>query len=370
MRRPSAALLLLFSTTALVGCGMKSSRPASVAFPVHATVESAPTITKGDAIDDPAFWIHPTDPAKSLVIATNKKEGLYVYDLAGGEVQRLPVGRTNNVDIRYGFPLGESTVDLVATENRTTNTLNLFSVNRASGELTQLDVQSEPFGISEVYGLALYKERRGAFRQPRFFVFVSSKEGTIEQWSLDGSDGRQIMASRVRVLQLPTQTEGLVADDNAGVLYAAEEDFGIWRFDADPAGSPKPTLVDFIGADRHLRLPDVEGLTIYPLSDNTGYLIASSQGMNEYVVYTREGNNDYVTTFSIADGAIDGTYDTDGIDVTAVWLPGFKGGVFAAQDGKDTPSGTQNVKLVPWQAIVDGSGGKLRSAAEGHDPRR
>ena len=48
---------------------------------VTATVESVPTGSYGDAADDPAIWAHPTDPAQSLVIATDKKAGLYLYCL-------------------------------------------------------------------------------------------------------------------------------------------------------------------------------------------------------------------------------------------------------------------------------------------------
>ena len=35
--------------------------------------------------DDPAIWIHPTDPAQSLIIGTDKNEdgALYVYNLQG-----------------------------------------------------------------------------------------------------------------------------------------------------------------------------------------------------------------------------------------------------------------------------------------------
>ena len=35
--------------------------------------------------DDPAIWLHPTDPAQSLIIGTDKDEngGLYVFDLNG-----------------------------------------------------------------------------------------------------------------------------------------------------------------------------------------------------------------------------------------------------------------------------------------------
>ena len=54
---------------------------------VPALVETTPVKTQGDAADDPAIWVHPIDAQKSLILGTNKKRGLYVYNLEGEEVQ-------------------------------------------------------------------------------------------------------------------------------------------------------------------------------------------------------------------------------------------------------------------------------------------
>src|SRR5690606_16649840 len=43
--------------------------------------QTDPVNTSGDAADDPAIWIHPQQPERSLVLGTNKKAGLQVYDL-------------------------------------------------------------------------------------------------------------------------------------------------------------------------------------------------------------------------------------------------------------------------------------------------
>src|SRR3546814_12710561 len=64
---------------------------------VTALVETVPAGSYGDAADDPAIWANPGDPAASLVIATDKKAGLYVYDMRGEVVQFLPDGKMNNV---------------------------------------------------------------------------------------------------------------------------------------------------------------------------------------------------------------------------------------------------------------------------------
>ncbi|HEV2950851.1 MAG TPA: phytase, partial [Actinomycetota bacterium] len=67
---------------------------------VGATVETDPVAHGGDAADDAAIWVHPTDPALSTIIGTDKLGGLAVYDLSGAQLQLLdPARRMNNVDL-------------------------------------------------------------------------------------------------------------------------------------------------------------------------------------------------------------------------------------------------------------------------------
>jgi 3-phytase len=59
----------------------------------------------GQDADDPAVWIHPKDPRKSLILGTNKVAApdgaLVVLDLEGKVRQRVTgIDRPNNVDIR------------------------------------------------------------------------------------------------------------------------------------------------------------------------------------------------------------------------------------------------------------------------------
>jgi 3-phytase len=113
--------------------------------------------------------------------------------------------------------------------------------------------------------------------------------------------------------------------------------------------------VDRTGPQGHLAA-DVEGLTIAYGKNGKGYLIASSQGENAFVLYRREGRNRYVKAFRIiADNGIDEVGKTDGIDVTTANLsPALPFGVFIAQDGFNEGY-NQNFKLVPWH-LVTGEG--------------
>jgi 3-phytase len=81
---------------------------------VTADGETEPVVTPGDAADDMAFWVHPGDPSQSVVIGTDKEGALEVYDMAGRRLQAIdPTSRPGNVDLRPGFTLAGTAVDLI-----------------------------------------------------------------------------------------------------------------------------------------------------------------------------------------------------------------------------------------------------------------
>jgi 3-phytase len=300
----------------------------------------------GDAADDPAIWIDPDDPRRSIIIGTDKRGGLGVYDLQGTEIQYLAGGRPNNVDLRRGFRLAGRRVTIVAAEERDRDQILLFRLDPRTRRLRPVAAGRIPAGM-EVYGSCMYRSPVSG----RFYVFVSSKSGRIRQFRLLRV-GTRVRAQHVRTFDVGDQTEACVADDRTGDLYVSEENRGIWRYRAEPGAGGGRTLVDAAGGDGHLT-PDVEGLT---LAD--GYLIASNQGRNSYTVYRRGPVDRYVTTFRIVAGHVDGVHNTDGIDATSLPLGrDFPTGVLVAQDG-DNRGGNQNFKLVRWDlaAIVRAAG--------------
>ncbi len=322
---------------------------------VTATVETDPVRHAGDAADDPAIWIHPADPSLSIVLGDDKEGGVCLYGLDGRLLQEIDGGKNlNNVDLRYGFPLAgafadgipHERVDLVGVGNETDESLSFYKMNPVRRRL-------EPAGTIRGLGLVPYGScmYRSA-KTGRFHYFVNAKSGVIQQWELkeDGKGG--VGGTLVRKLKRASIVEGCVADDELGRLYVGEESAGIWKFGAEPGDGLEGVLIDKTGRGGHLAV-DVEGLAIYAAPDRTGYLIASSQGNNRFVIYTREGGNAYVGTFEIVDGRIDGCSDTDGIEVVGAALgPAFPKGLFVAQDGSN-PGGHQNFKLVPWESIAE-----------------
>jgi 3-phytase len=328
-------------------CGKRYNIQDEV-FPVQATMETAAVPIADDTADDPCIWIHPTDPALSTIIGTNKnvEGGLHVYNLEGQEIQFKVGGKLNNVDIRYNFPLGDEQVALVTAGERSRNTIAIYKVDPDTRRLVNAAARDIPLGLEEVYGSCMYHSPVDG----RYYAIVNDKNGRIEQYHLFDNGAGAVDGELVRTLSVPSQPEGCVGDDILAVLYVGEEEAGIWRFGAEPTDPVEGRMIDKVG--KHAA-PDVEGLTIYYADDSTGYLIASSQGNNTYVIYTRAAENKYVGTFKIVDGdLIDGTSGTDGIDGTNANLgPAFPKGLFVVQDG-DNPGANQNFKCVPWEKIA------------------
>ncbi|MGE0742734.1 MAG: phytase [Hyphomonadaceae bacterium] len=319
---------------------------------VRPTMETQPVETDGDSADDPAIWVDRNDPARSLIIGTQKQSGLYVYDLQGQVVQFLADGRMNNVDIRDTFRLGDQTVSLVTASNRTTDSISIYRVDPVARRLVDVADGVQPTGFIDPYGLCMYRSAASG----RSYVFVNDTEGGMKQWELVDAGNGRVRTALVREFSFSSQAEGCVADDETGALYVAEEDVGLWRMGAEPdAGDARSSVATVEGSD--VLADDLEGIGIYDLGDGRGYLVLSSQGNNTYAVFRREGDNAYVGSFAVvADpaGGIDGISETDGLDVLSANLGGpYAHGVFVAQDGRNvSPPQFQNFKLVPWSAIA------------------
>jgi len=323
----------------LAGCATTSVPQTATAPLVAATAETDPVDTAADAADDPAIWRNPADPAKSLVIGTDKKAGIHVYSLAGKRLSFTPADRLNNVDLRT-----VGTRVIAAASDRAdvdAAHVSLFTLDTAAARLAPLG--RFPVGPGEAYGMCLWTRAR----DHALFGFVVLKDGRIDQVAIDVS-GTVPKVTTVRSMKLASQAEGCVVDDRTGLLYVAEEDVGLWRFDADPAAPATATPIAQV--DGRTLVADAEGLALAPSGRRGGYLVVSSQGDNAYTLYRLPGVT-YAGRFRIGGGAIDGTSDTDGIDLMlGDFGPAYPGGLFVAQDGDNAPD-TQNFKFVSWTAV-------------------
>ncbi|NML10927.1 phytase [Sphingobium sp. AR-3-1] len=321
---------------------------ATPAVSVTARGETTPVGTaNADAADDPAIWRNAADPAQSLIVGTDKKAGLYVYGLDGKTRSFIDAGRVNNVDLKDGVAIGGAPGILVAASDRNDIAharIALFRLDPATAKLTALGKADG--GAGEAYGICLGRDA-GVLS-----AFIVLKDGTINQVAIDAS-GATPSSKIVRTMKLGTQSEGCAVDDRTGILYVAEEDVGLWRFDARATGSTTPTKI--AAADGKNLVMDAEGVAIAPVGDKDGYVLVSSQGDNAYVVY-KLSDDSYVGRFRVVDGTIGGSEETDGIELMlGDFGPAYPGGLFIAQDGHNAAA-AQNFKLVAWDDIVKALG--------------
>jgi 3-phytase len=328
------------------GCSNEQPAPGKVeTITVTAKAETTPVGTADDAADDPAIWRHPTDPGKSLIIGTDKRAGIHVYDMTGKAIGFTASPRLNNVDLRSNVMVnGEDAVLVAASDRRdgANAAIALFTLDTVAQKLVTL--ANLPVGKGEAYGMCLWQRKSDG----QLFAFLVLKDGRIDQVALDLS-GSAATGKVVRSIKLKTQSEGCVVDDRTGLLYVTEEDVGPWRFDADPSASMKATELG--RADGKQLVADAEGIAIMPVGADDGYLIVSSQGDNAYAVYDLKSGR-YRSRFRIGDGAIDGVQETDGLElVTGDFGPNYPGGLFVTQDGDNSPE-TQNFKFTAWADVM------------------
>lgn len=168
--------------TALAGVMQGQHMLLAQSIPETITVNSrvSTSAVPGDA-DDPAVWVHPTDPAKSVIIGTDKEDegGLYVWDMSGKQLQYVPLGNPNNVDIRYGMRIGGQLVDIVVTNLRSNpKQIKVFKVNPADGTLTDVTTSGGILTpqLDDPYGICLYKRPSDG----AMFVIESTQSGATE----------------------------------------------------------------------------------------------------------------------------------------------------------------------------------------------
>ncbi len=350
MRR---SIILLLMITLVMWSVSFAVSPFKI-YPITADVETTPVHSLGDAADDPAIWVHPTDVNQSRILGSNKQKGIDVYDLDGNRTVHYPFGELNNIDVRYGFPLGDSSVDIVGGSNRTSWEISLYAIEE--GRLRNVNGAAIKPKMPKMYGFGFYHSQR----TDKYYALIAGKGGEFEQYELYDNGQGKINGKLVRSMKFSSMTEGVVADDEYGFIYVAEERGSVWKFNAEPGDD---TLTKIGTARDGMLTPDIEGMTIYHTADGGGYLIISSQGNSTYAVYERTGNNKYINSFEINNGAIDGTIDTDGIDVIGYALGSkWPYGLFVAQDGINFDGfflKHQNFKVVSWEKIAKAMGLKI-----------
>ncbi len=362
------------SLLSAVPASAASRDPSPVAQTQAFVDDSSASPANADA-DDPAIWVHPNDPSRSVVLGTLKEGGLAAFDLDARTLQLIPAGpggRFNNVDV-----VG----DLAVVSDRGRDLVRVYRIDprgAAAGADLLRDVtdpnaprvfpQSDVDEQRTAYGLAAGRDPRTGVRwvavtrrhetRVALLKLVDRPDGTVGTTPLATVD----LPSSFRLPDGMTwspceepgegpQLEGSVFDGR--VLYTAQEDVGIWRIPLTSAGFGRPELVDRVrsygvpqrwdaeteecvpdGADpgfggRWLEA-DAEGLAV---ADGT--LFASSQGDSRFVVYGHRTRDLRI----VAGRGTDSVEHSDGSAITTASLGRrFPHGLLVVHDGERRPS--------------------------------
>ena len=289
--------------------------------------------------DDPAIWINPDDPSKSLVLGTDKggddgDGGLYVFNLDGTiDRDRSVTGlaRPNNVDVAYGLALDGGRVDYAVVTERRTNKIRLYALP----DMAPIDGGGIPVFEGETQrapmGVAVYVDPADG----EHYVVVGRKDGPTDgsylwQYRLFDAGNRTVGAALVRrfgAFSGEKEIEAIAVDSELGYIYYSDEGVGVRKYLAHPDSSSVERQLFAIGEVED----DHEGISIYRNPDGTGVLVLSDQQGRRFNLYSREGNNAFL-------GAVDVLVrESDGNDITSTPLgPNFPQGLFVAMSDNRT----------------------------------
>lgn len=294
--------------------------------------------------DDPAIWVNPGDPSKSLIVGTDKSENgaLYVFDLQGKIQPSLVVKglkRPNNVDIAYGLMLNGRPTDFAVTSERLTHKLRFFSLP----DMKPIDNGGIPVFEGEtgnefrdLMGIAVYTSKDG-----RHYVIAGRKSGPTDgtylwQYLLSDDGTGRISATLVRKFgqySSKKEIEAIAIDNKLGYIYYSDEQFGVRQYYADPDKGNKELAV--FGTTGFAE--DHEGISIYNTSDTTGYILVSDQGANRFQLFRREGSSENPFNHKLVKVVNVAASHSDGSDVVNVQLNDtFKQGLFVAMSDDRT----------------------------------
>ena len=322
------------------------------------------TATLAHDPDDPAIWVHPTAPERSLVLGTVKVAapdgGIAVFGL-DGSVRQLVTGidRPNNIDVEYGFAFGGRTVDIAVVTERFQRRLRVFSIAADGSGLSELGAVPVLEGQAGEAGAPM---GIGLYRRPgdgAVFAIVAPKTGPVDgylwQYRLQDAGGGRlaaVFARRFGRFSGTGEIEAVAVDDEAGHVYYADEGNGLHKWPADPDRPGASTELAHFARDGFSG--DREGIAIYATPGGAGYVVATDQlpVNSRYHVYRRDTKPGAAPDHTVVRVFAGGAESTDGIEATSRDLgPDFRGGLFVAMN-----SGARNFLFYRWsdiQAVID-----------------
>lgn len=303
--------------------------------------------------DDPAIWIHPTNPDESLIIGTDKggdlgDGALFVFNLKGKEEKDKTVRglkRPNNVDVAYQLSYKGDKIDIAVCTERNTNSIRVFRLP----DMSPIDNGGIPVfekdSLRAPMGIALHTDPADS----KIYAIVGRKSGPTDgtylwQYLLEDSNGI-VTGKLVRKFGKysgQNEIEAIAVDNELGYVYYSDEGVGIRKYYAHRDSSD----IELALFGKAGFTDNQEGISIYKFNDGTGYILVSDQQANRFNVFPREGNGTQIHDHPLIKTIYGSTIESDGNDVTSQALPGFPHGLFVAMSDNKT------FQLYRWEDFI------------------
>ena len=160
-----------------------------IVYVVKPNAETPQVVTKGDAADDPAIWINNKSTTNSLVFGTDKKSGVYTYDLNAKKIGYTELGNINNIDLRSVNLDDFGSYTFIFASNRTTSTLDLWiyedEAMDALAKSKNFNIEKDP-SFKGRTNIVVYGVCAGYDQEFGVIAFITEDEGSrVQMWSYD-----------------------------------------------------------------------------------------------------------------------------------------------------------------------------------------
>lgn len=295
--------------------------------------------------DDPAIYYNRKNPAKSLIIGTDKggktgQGGIFVFDIFGKNIEGknlLGINRPNNIDVAYGLlGKGKSKIDIAVCTERNTNKIRVIKlpemqlIDGGGIEVFQGEIQRSPMGV------ALFTDAK----TNKIYAIVSRKDGPMQgylfQYLLLVSDTGIVTGKLVRKFGQYSglkEIESIAVDNELGFVYYSDETVGVRKYYAHPDSSGRELALFAKTGFKE----DHEGISIYKTSANKGYILVSDQQANQFHVFRREGEPADKHKHELIKIIKTQTRESDGSEIISFKLNRrFRYGLFVAMSNNKT----------------------------------
>ena len=280
---------------------------------------------------DPAIWINPENPEKSIIFGTDKDTdgGIFAFGLDGKIIPEKSISgieRPNNVDLRYDFPISENEkTDILVFTERERKMLRIYAIP----SMKALDnggfpvFEGEEEGFQYPMGISLYHSPENG----NYYAIVGRKNGPLENYlfqyeiKADGTGNVSLeLARKFGKFSGNKEIEAIAVDDEMGFVYYSDEGECIRKYHAEPEKGNSE--ISCFGNEYFK--DDIEGIAIATYPNEKGYLIVSDQQRHQFNIFSRD-TNEFIKALNL------GTTETDGCEVVTQPLNSvFRNGLFVA----------------------------------------